>query len=596
MKHRTTSEDSIARSPSLSYIWAQLTPVLWQWRARIGLGFVLLLLAKLAMTSTPWALKQIVDHFALAEPVLWVPLAWLLAYVGLRFVSLALNELRDSLFARVTERSMRQLSLRMFSHLQELDLAFHLNRQSGGLQRDIERGTQATSTLLRFMTFSIIPTALELLLVAVILSWAFDWRYGLLTLVGVGLYVGFTLVVTQWRIQFIRRANAQESHVSGQAMDALLNYETVKFFNNEAYEANRYDQSLAEWERLRLHNRLSLMVLNVGQGFVIGLTMLAMLALAVQQVAQGTMSLGDLVLVNAYLLQLFIPLGFLGVVYRELRRALADLEQFFKLLARPSALADAEDAQPLQPGPGRIRVEGLSFAYGARKVLTDLTFCIEPGERVGIVGPSGAGKSTLFKLLFGFVRADAGEIYFDEQPLSRCTQASIRAAIGVVPQDAVLFNDTLGNNIGYGRPGASAEAIMKVVEQAQLGQLVADLPDGLQTLVGERGLKLSGGEKQRVALARVLLKDPELLIYDEATSALDTHAEQAILSVLQQTGAGKTSLMIAHRLSTLVDADRILVLNQGRLVEQGNHQSLLAQQGLYASLWQAQQPSSRDAQ
>jgi len=592
-----TRRDSEYRGGPVNWrIIISLLPFLMEFRGRVMLALGLLALAKVAGVLVPVALKFIVDHFETrglespAEVLVAVPLALLIGYGALRFTSVFFGELRDAVFARVAERAMRRVSLKVFEHLHRLDLGFHLSRQTGGLARDIERGTTGISFLLRFMLFNIVPTLLEIGLITVIMLVAFDASFALTVLAAVAVYVIFSIYVTEWRNRFVRESNQMDNVSNTRAMDSLLNYETVKYFGNEAYEAREYDRNLEAWEEARMKNRLSLAGLNSGQAFIIAASITVMMIMAAHRVAAGQMTLGDLVMINAYMIQLFMPLNFLGFVYREIREALINIERLFKLMYQPARVVDAADATELKPDGGAIRFEHVSYAYTEdRPILKDVSFEIPAGQKLAIVGPSGAGKSTIARLLFRFYDVTEGRITINGQDIRSVTQESLRRAIGVVPQDTVLFNDTVRYNIAYGRPDASEAEILRAVRMAHLEGFIASLPQGLETQVGERGLKLSGGEKQRIAIARVLLKDPPILVLDEATSSLDSHAEKVILDALNEVSQRRTTLAIAHRLSTIVDADRIIVLDGGRIVEQGSHAQLLAQGGTYAQLWTHQQ-------
>ena len=572
-----------------------LWPYLAEFRGRVVLSLVLLVLAKLATVATPIALKYIVDYLDQnrgADMLLWIPVILVVAYGALRFGATLFNELRDAVFARVAERAMRRVSLRVFEHLHQRELAFHLDRKTGGLARDIERGTNGISFLLRFTLFNIVPTLLEILMVAGILFVVFNVSYVLAILVAVVVYVVFSIKITEWRTKFVREANARDNQSNSRAIDSLLNYETVKYFNNERYEAQLYDVDLDDWEQARLKNRLSLAALNTGQALIIGLAMIVIMAMAVQEVASGEITLGDFTMINAYLLQLFIPLNALGFVYREIRQALVNVERLFKLLGDKPAIEDAPDATELAVDRGEVRFEHIHFAYRPdRPILRDVNFTIPAGHKIAVVGASGAGKSTLARLLFRFYDVDQGAIRIDGQDIRQVTQDSLRSAIGVVPQDTVLFNDTLYQNLAYGRPEATEEEVYRAARMAHLEDFIHSLPEGYETKVGERGLKLSGGEKQRVAIARVILKNPPLLILDEATSSLDSLSEQAILTALKEVSQRRTTLVIAHRLSTVMDADSILVMEGGKIVESGHHQDLLARNGHYARLWFQQHQS-----
>jgi ATP-binding cassette subfamily B protein len=569
-----------------------LWPYLTEFRGRVALAMSLLVFAKLATVATPVALKYIVDYFDQnreGDLLLWIPVMLVVAYGLLRFASTLFSELRDAVFARVAERAMRRVSLRIFRHLHNRELAFHLDRKTGGLARDIERGTNGISFLLRFTLFNIVPTLLEIALVAGILFVAFDVGYVLAILVAVVVYIVFSVKVTEWRTKFVREANSRDNQSNSRAIDSLLNYETVKYFNNEEFEARQYDDNLDDWEQARLKNRLSLALLNSGQALIIGLAMIGIMAMAVQQVAAGDITLGDFTMINAYLLQLFIPLGALGFVYREIRQALVNVERLFALLGDKPGIEDASDARALSVTYGEVVFEQVYFAYRQdRQILNDVSFSIPAGHKIAVVGASGAGKSTLARLLFRFYDVNQGRITIDGQDIRTVTQDSLRSAIGVVPQDTVLFNDTLYSNLAYGWPEANEEAVYQAARMANLEEFILSLPEGYQTQVGERGLKLSGGEKQRVAIARVILKNPPILILDEATSSLDSLSEQAILGALKKVSERRTSLVIAHRLSTTRDADTILVLDDGRIVESGNHDELLKHQGHYARLWEQQ--------
>jgi ATP-binding cassette subfamily B protein len=572
-----------------------LWPYLAEFRGRVALSLALLVLAKLATVATPIALKYIVDYLDQnrgADMLLWIPVVLVVAYGSLRFGATLFNELRDAVFARVAERAMRRVSLRVFEHLHQRELAFHLDRKTGGLARDIERGTNGISFLLRFTLFNIVPTLLEILLVAGILFVVFNVGYVLAILVAVVVYVVFSIKITEWRTKFVREANARDNQSNSRAIDSLLNYETVKYFNNERYEAQLYDVDLDDWEQARLKNRLSLAALNSGQALIIGLAMIVIMAMAVREVASGEITLGDFTMINAYLLQLFIPLNALGFVYREIRQALVNVERLFKLLGDKPAIEDAPDATELAVDKGEVQFDHIHFAYRPdRPILRDVNFSIPAGHKVAVVGASGAGKSTLARLLFRFYDVDEGAIRIDGQDIRTVTQDSLRSAIGVVPQDTVLFNDTLYRNLAYGRPEATEEEVYRAARMAHLEEFIRSLPEGYETKVGERGLKLSGGEKQRVAIARVILKNPPLLILDEATSSLDSLSEQAILGALNEVSQQRTTLVIAHRLSTIRDANTILVMDGGRIVESGSHSELLLRGGHYAHLWEQQHRS-----
>lgn len=573
---------------------AKLIPYLLEFKSRLFIAISCLVAAKASMVFLPVLLKYIVDSIDTSQNAfLVVPMALLLAYGSLRFASVLFGELRDSLFGRITERTMRRIGLTVFNHLHKLDLDFHLSRRTGGLSRDIERGVSGISFVMRFMVFNIIPTLIEILLIAVILASAFKVSFAVITLGAVALYITYSVVITEWRNKYIRLANKADNQSNTRAIDSLLNYETVKYFNNEHYEANNYDNNLAEWEKARMKNRLSLAGLNIGQALIISGSMTIMLILAAQGVVNKEMTLGDFVLVNAYLMQLFIPLNFLGFVYREIRQSLTHIERMFMLLDKSPSINDKPDAKPLNILDCHINFNDVDFAYNEeRQILKGVNFTINSKEKVAIVGPSGSGKSTIARLLFRFYDVNNGSITIDDQDLRDITQQSLRQSIGVVPQDTVLFNETIEYNIRYGNPDASQEDINQAATLAHLSEFIEKLPEGYNTVVGERGLKLSGGEKQRIAIARTLLKNPDILLFDEATSSLDSNSEQAIMAALNEISKDKTTISIAHRLSTIVDSDRIIVLNEGEIQEQGTHQELLAQQGLYAELWQRQSESS----
>lgn len=572
-----------------------LAPFLWAYRGRVLLALGFLILAKVANVGVPLVLKDIVDALDInGHSELLLPLSFLLIYGLLRLASSLFNELRDAVFARVRHGAMRSVSLKVLEHLHRLSLRFHLERKTGGLSRDIDRGTRSVSSLMNFMVFSILPTLVEITLVAIILLTRYDIWFAIVTFVAVISYILFTMVVTEWRMKYRIAMNKFDSVANTQAIDSLLNYETVKYFGNEAYELARYDDSLKDWESLAVKSQTSLSALNFGQSVIIAAGVTVIMILAAQGVVDGSMTLGDLVLVNAFLLQLFIPLNFLGVVYSQLKHALADMHLMFDVLNKDPEIIDRPDARTLDPGDSEIRFEHVCFAYEPqRPILHDVSFTIAPGQKVAVVGPSGAGKSTLARLLFRFYQTGSGRILINNQDISQVTQDSLRQSIGIVPQDTVLFNDSLLYNIGYAKPSASREEIEQAARVANIHAFIESLPQGYDTVVGERGLKLSGGEKQRVAIARAVLKNPRILVFDEATSSLDSHSEKTILTALRKAAAHHTSLVIAHRLSTIVDADYILVMEAGRIIEAGIHQHLLAENGAYAKLWALQQQESQ---
>ncbi|MBS1224708.1 MAG: fused permease/ATPase component of transporter involved in Fe-S cluster assembly [Proteobacteria bacterium] len=568
-----------------------LLPYLWEYRGRVLLALSCLVLAKVANIGVPLILKQIVDGLdARQQAVVMLPVTLLLAYGALKLGNALFSELRDVLFARVRYRAMRRLTLRTLAHLHDLSLRFHLERKTGAISRDLERGARSLSTLLNYLAFSILPVIVEFLLAAGLLLGRYPAIFTLIIFGSVVVYVAFTLAITNWRMEHRHLMNRLESQAGNEAIESLINYETVKYFGNEDWELRRCDATLAAWENSAVLSQTSMSVLNFGQGTIIAVGVTVMMVVAAGQVAAGQMTLGDLVLVNALLLQLFIPLNFLGIVYRQIKYALADMDDLVRLFERTPEIRDAPVATELRVTQGELRFEQVDFGYQPdRQILFDVSFTVPPGRKLAVVGASGAGKSTLARLLFRFYDATGGRVLVDGQDIRTVTQRSLRAAIGIVPQDTVLFNDTLYYNLAYARPDASQDEIIAAVRMAQLHDFIAALPAGYETVVGERGLKLSGGEKQRVAIARAILKRPRILIFDEATSALDSRSEQAILQALRAVAAEHTTLVIAHRLSTIVDADQILVLDHGRVREQGSHRELLQQGGLYAQMWALQQ-------
>ncbi|MFI4887897.1 MAG: ABCB family ABC transporter ATP-binding protein/permease [Burkholderiales bacterium] len=573
-----------------------LLPYLWGYRGRIAAALTCLVLAKVANVGVPVLMKKIVDSLDPRIAVLAVPLALLVAYGLLRLSTTAFTELREFLFAKVTQRAVRRIALTVFRHLHALSLRFHLARQTGGLTRDVERGQRGISTLISFALFSILPTLVEISFVSAILIARYDWTFMAITAVALALYILFTITVTEWRTHFRREMNELDSKANTRAIDSLLNYETVKYFGNEEWEAQRYDESLQRWERAAVLSQTSLSGLNIGQSAIIAIAVTLIMWRATVGVVGGTMTIGDLVLVNAFMLQLYIPLNFLGVIYREIKQAFADMERLFRLIEEHAEITDRPGARPLVVRGAEVRFEHVDFSYESnRQILYDVTFTIPAGHNVAVVGPSGSGKSTLARLLYRFYDLAQGRVTIDGQDIRDVQQATLRAAIAIVPQDTVLFNDTVEYNIAYGRPGATHDEIVQAATLAQIHDFVSRLPDGYATSVGERGLKLSGGEKQRVAIARAILKRPAILIFDEATSALDSRAEKAIQAELELIARNHTSLTIAHRLSTIIDADEILVLEYGRIVERGTHVALLAANGAYARMWRLQQDERPEA-
>src|SRR5712692_6966365 len=576
-----------------------LGPYLWprdslELRVRVVLALALLIGGKLISITIPFLYKHAVDALTVPSPgLIAVPVAVIVAYGVARIMGQSFNELRNAVFAKVGQRAVRQIGLRAFRHIHALSLRFHLERRTGGLARAVERGIAGIEFLLSFMLFNVVPTLFEITIVCAILWRLYNWAFAAVTLAAIVTYIAFTFLVTDWRVRFRREMNERNSEANTKAVDSLLNYETVKYFANETHEADRYDRALHAYERAAVKSETTLALLNVGQGVIIASGLIGVMILAADGVAAGQMTVGDFVLVNAYLLQLYQPLNFLGVVYRNIKQSLTDLEQMTALLKVEPEVEDRPGAPALAVRRGAVAFRHIDFRYEPRRAgLDDVDFAVPPGATVAIVGPSGAGKSTIARLLFRFYDVDDGAIEIDGQDIREVTQDSLRRAIGVVPQDTVLFNDTIYYNIAYGRPGAGRAEIEAAARRAHIHDFIAGLPDGYETVVGERGLKLSGGEKQRVAIARVVLKAPKILIFDEATSALDTKTEREIQASLAEVATNHTTLVIAHRLSTVVDADQILVLDGGRIVERGHHRELLAKGGVYAAMWARQQEAA----
>ena len=567
-----------------------LLPYLWEFKKRVLLALVLLVMAKLASVAVPLLLKEVVDALDQPQDMLVLPVLFVVGYGVLRLCSTLFGEIRDAIFAKVTQRAIRRVAIRVFGHLHALSLRFHLERQTGGVSRDIERGSRGISFLLNFMLFNILPTLLEIGLVAIILLSNYDIWFSIIIFSTLVAYIALTLVVTERRMIFRRTMNDMDSKANTRAIDSLLNYETVKYFGNESWEAKRYDEHLKNWETAAVRNQTSLAALNAGQSGIIAIGVTLLMLLASDGVVKGSMSLGDLVLVNAFMLQLYMPLHFLGFVYREIKHSLADMEKMFALLTEREEIKNKSDALDLVQGDASVRFENVNFSYESnRQILFNMSFDIPAGHNVAVVGHSGSGKSTISRLLFRFYEVSSGRILVNDQDISNITQKSLRATVGIVPQDTVLFNESIYYNIAYGRPEASREEVFQAAKSAHIHDFIESLPEKYKTKVGERGLKLSGGEKQRVAIARAILKGPKILIFDEATSALDSRSEKAIQGELKRIAANRTTLTIAHRLSTIADADQILVMDKGRIIERGSHQELLAARGFYFHMWELQQ-------
>ena len=596
MRHHSSRPNDVPANQATRNDWTTLKtllPYLLEWKWRVLFALLSLVAAKMANVGVPLVLKQLIDTLAPmpgnSAYALIVPVGLLIAYGMLRLSATVFTELREFFFARVTQRAVRTIALKVFRHLHALSLRFHLNRQTGGVTRDIERGTRGISSLVSYTLFSILPTIVEITLVLGYLSYQYDIWFSVITIVALVTYVIFTILITEWRTHFRRTMNDLDSKASTKAIDSLLNYETVKYFGNEEYEASRYDQGLQNYERAAVRSQTSLTLLNTGQSLIIAIAVTLILWRATLGVTEGSMTLGDLVLVNAFMIQLYIPLNFLGVLYREIKQSLADMEKMFVLLDQHRDVADASSAQALALVSAELQFSHIDFSYESnRQILFDIDFVVSAGTTTAVVGHSGSGKSTLARLLFRFYDVNSGAILIDGQDIRQVTQTSLRNAIGIVPQDTVLFNDSIAYNIAYGRPGAAQEEIIAAAKAAYIHDFIVSLPDGYETTVGERGLKLSGGEKQRVAIARTLLKNPAILVFDEATSALDSQAEQAIQLQLKEIARNRTTLVIAHRLSTVADADQILVMDQGRIVERGTHAQLLAAGTVYAQMWERQ--------
>lgn len=569
----------------------RMLPFIWDYKGRVLLALMFLIISKLAVVGMPLVLKEIVDLLdqSSADDRIVLPIVLLLSYGVLRLASGLFNELRDALFARVRYGAIKKLSSQVLTRLYQLSLRFHLERKTGGISRDLERGTQSLSSIMNYLVFNIVPTIAEFLLVATILLSQYNWKFALVTSLTVIVYIAFTLAITEWRMHFRHQMNRLDSEANSKAIDGLINYETVKYFTNEDYELNRYQNTMTEWEDSAVKSQNSMSLLNFGQGAVISVGVTFIMIYAAQGVVDGSMTLGDLVLVNAMMLQLFMPLGFLGIIYRALKYSLADMDLMIKLLDTKPEIEDKAAAKNLEVGKSVIEFKDVSFSYNAdRQILDKVSFKVSAGKKVAIVGASGAGKSTITRLLFRFYELDSGAITIDGQNIADVTQKSLRNCIGIVPQDTVLFNDTIYSNILYAKPDATEDEVFQAAKMANIHQFISELPEGYQTIVGERGLKLSGGEKQRVAIARVIISQPRIMVFDEATSSLDSKSEQTILQSLSEISQKHTTLVIAHRLSTIVDADEILVIDKGKIVETGTHAELIERKGKYDNLWSIQ--------
>ena len=568
----------------------RIFPYIWEYKGRVLIALLSLILSKAAIVGIPLIFKEIIDILDTPDKAaIVIPISLFVLYGAARMAGSLFNEVRDAVFARVRYRAMRRLSNKVLSHLHKLSLRYHLERRTGNVVRDLERGTSSISQILNYLVFNIVPTFAEFILVAFILLGQYEAKFALITFSTVFIYIGFTLMVTEWRMHFRHKMNALDSESNGQAVDSLINYETVKYFNNENYEVNRYDKTLSSWENAAVKSQTSMSILNFGQGAIIATGLTFIMVYAGQGVTDGKMTLGDLVLINTMMLQLFMPLSFLGIIYRMLKHTLADMDMVFKLLDEDLEIKDAKGAKELKHVKGEIKFEHVDFSYNEdREILHDVSFTVRPGEKLAIVGHSGSGKSTLARLLFRFYNVNSGQILYDNQNIAEVTQDSLRQAVGIVPQDTVLFNESVLYNIEYAKPGATKDEIIAAAKLANIHEFIESLPDGYETAVGERGLKLSGGEKQRLAIARVILKGSPILIFDEATSSLDSKSEKVILEALSSVAQSHTTLVIAHRLSTITDSDEILVMDKGRIVEQGTHSDLLAKMGLYADMWALQ--------